>query len=140
MQLTDDQILYDYAMRLSGTPYLYGGNTPLDGGVDCSGLVLMLLEARGQWPNGRDASAHEVFQTLSAQGWKPVPARFGALVFYGTPVRVSHIAFCLNDRLMIEAGGGDETTTTREAAAKRQALVRVRPIDRRKDLVAVLAG
>jgi cell wall-associated NlpC family hydrolase len=69
-----------------------------------------------------------------------VEIRFGTLLFFGetatTPTGISHIAFALDGKLMLEAGGGGSTTTSLEAAIKQGAFVRIRPISRRRDLRA----
>jgi cell wall-associated NlpC family hydrolase len=64
---------------------------------------------------------------------------FGALCFYGKPEDITHVGVALTQRTMIEAGGGGSKTLTLEDAIKQNALVRLRPIRRRSDLVAVIA-
>ena len=59
--------------------------------------------------------------------------------FYGKSVtEISHVAWALNPYQIIEAGGGDHLTKTRDDAAAKSACIRVRPIDRRKDRVAIV--
>ncbi len=123
-------ILYDYAMRMVGLPYRWGGDDLVDG-VDCSGLCIELLQAAGVFPKGFDANAAGLWNFAFEKTTAP---RFGSLVFFGVPA-VTHVGFCLNELLMLEAGGGGSQTTSREAAAKQNAYVRVRPIKSRKDLV-----
>ena len=61
---------------------------------------------------------------------------FGDLVFYGKNEKsISHVAICLDDLLMFEAGGGNSRTTNRDKAQEHGAWVRVRPIKSRKDLI-----
>lgn len=58
---------------------------------------------------------------------------FGDLVFYGKNEKsISHVAICLDDLLMFEAGGGNSRTTNRDKAQEHGAWVRVRPIKSRK--------
>jgi hypothetical protein len=59
------------------------------------------------------------------------------LAFFGTKFRCTHVGYCINDNLMIEAGGGSAVCTTREIAAKMGAFVRIRPVFSRKDFLAV---
>lgn len=124
-------VLYDYAMRLVGLPYRWGGDDAVDG-FDCSGMVVELLQSVGVLPAGFDSNAAGFWNFPAFQ--KVDAPRFGALAFFGLP-SVIHIGFCLNEALMLEAGGGGSKTTTKEAAAAANAYVRVRPIKTRKDLV-----
>lgn len=137
--LTNDQILYAFLMSHLGTPYQWGGPNRLTG-LDCSGLVLEFLTAAGKWTPGQDTTAAGIYAYFVKQEAKAVdcPA-FGDLCFYGKDTAgISHIAIALNNKLMIEAGGGRSTTINLAKAKEQGALVRVRPIRLRKDLVAVL--
>ncbi len=140
MTASRDAVLYDYLMRFVGTPYLYGGNVPGDGGLDCSGLVLIYLQAAGKWPHGADTTAQGLFDAMKTRSVLLGASSFGDLSFYGTPQEVGHvgvIVFGGPAPLMLEAGGGTETTTSPAEAAKRDALVRVRPVTYRKDYLGV---
>ncbi len=124
-------VLYDYAMRLVGLPYRWGGDDSVDG-FDCSGLCVELLQSAGVFPKGKDSTASGLYD-FYALGATETPS-FGSLVFFGLPA-ISHIAFCLNKDLMLEAGGGGSKTTSREAAVEQNAFVRIRPIKWRNDIV-----
>jgi cell wall-associated NlpC family hydrolase len=123
-------VLYDYAMCMVGLPYRWGGDDTVDG-FDCSGLCVDILQAAGVLPKDFDATANGLWH-FPAFG-KVAAASFGSLAFFGLPA-VTHVGFCLNDRLMLEAGGGGSKTLTRDDAEKQNAYVRVRPIKSRKDL------
>lgn len=129
--------LVKYAMTLVGIPYLWAGNSP-SFGYDCSGLVQELLASEGIDPIG-DQTAQALLDHFRNQGsLLPIP-QAGALLFFGkSATQISHVALAINYFQMLEAGGGDSTTTTREIAAKQGAMVRVRPISRRKDLVSII--
>jgi cell wall-associated NlpC family hydrolase len=136
--MTNKDILYDYLMTFNGIPYQWGGANRLTG-LDCSGLVLEFLSAAGLWQTG-DTTSQGLYQHFVKAGAKVAGTpQFGDLCFYGNGTAgISHISVALNDKLMIEAGGGDQTTTSPAAARTKGAMVRVRPITRRKDLVAIL--
>lgn len=124
-------VVYDYAMSFIGEPYRWGGDDSIDG-FDCSGLCIEILCAAGVLPPHQDYTAAGLAEYFGADGVeKP---SFGCLVFFGKD-RPTHVAFCLNDTLMLEAGGGGSATLTREDAAAQNAFVRIRPIANRKDIL-----
>ena len=129
-------ILRDYAMSFLGTPYRFGGANRLQG-LDCSEFVQELLRSVGLDPPG-DQNAQALFDHFSTAGeWNR--HGMGALAFYGKDAKhIGHVAMMLDTFRIIEAGGGDATTTTREAAEARGAMVRVRLLKARPDLVAVI--
>lgn len=137
MSFDNKQIIYDYCMSLLLTPYKFGGANPLDG-LDCSQTVIEIASAIGLAPP-IDMTAQELYAYYLHHG-APSDPKFGALVFFGKSLQsISHIGFCLSDKLMIEAGSGDRTTTYLEVAVRQGAFVRIRPIRKRSDfLVSIL--
>jgi len=132
-------VLYDYAMKLVGTPYKWGGDDPMSG-LDCSGLCLELMQSVGVLPHNQDLNSQGMYTRMTIDGC-PVreKAKFGSLIFFGKDAtKISHVAFCLNDQLMIEAGGGTSRTRHINDAIRDNAYVRVRPIATRSDRVAVV--
>lgn len=129
-------LLVNYALRFVGTPYKWGGSNPIEG-MDCSGFVQELLMSAGVDPKG-DQTAQGLFDYFSKTGdWNKYLA--GSLAFFGESVtKITHVGFCLDEYRMIEAGGGDHLTLTPLDAAKKNAFIRVRLINSRKDLVAVI--
>lgn len=124
-------------LQFLNVPYRWGGDDPI-AGLDCSGLAIMVTEAFGAHP-GTDMTAQGLHDWLLANGGRRVEPARGALAFYGGGAsRITHVAICLNDRLVVEAGGGGSKTTTLQAAIEQNAFVRIRPVGRRKDLVAVI--
>jgi len=105
-------------------------------GFDCSGFIQWCLQSVGMDPKG-DQSAQALYEHFFELGFVNALPKAGALAFYGSP-EISHIALCINDMQVIEAGGGDSTTVNLEAAIKKQASVRIRPFDARKDLVSII--
>lgn len=129
-----------YMMQHVGTYYRWGGNHVLEG-VDCSGFAQVSLAAWGLDPRGdQNAQAlHDHFRK-SQNGYiakESVP--IGALVFFGRSTRtISHVGVSVGFGFMAEAAGGDSTVTTPERAKEKGAYIKFSPIDRRRDLVAVL--
>lgn len=136
--MTNLEVMLSYAFSLVGTPYKWGGASALEG-FDCSGFVQEILRAGKLWPPGGDRTAKGIYDTLRGLGRTTVPPKAGALSFYGhTRSTITHVGFCLNPELMIEAGGGDSSVKDRATAAARGAVVRVRPIKARNDYLECL--
>lgn len=128
--------LTDYAKSFIGVPYIFGGEHP-SSGMDCSGLVQIILQSVGVDPAG-DQTAMTLFQHFSEFGRVSEP-KAGCLSFYGiNSISITHVGFLINEYQMVEAGGGNHMTNDVDAAVRRGAFVRIRPYDFRKDLVAVL--
>lgn len=78
---------------------------------------------------------YDHFKSRSKEG----PKDAGTLVFFGkTDKSITHVGIMLDDQTMIEAGGGGSKTTDANAAASQNAFVRLRPYNRRGDIVAVI--
>ena len=134
-----DSILYNYAMALVGKPYIWGGQGP--DGFDCSGLCIELYQSGGVLPHRFDTTAQGLYNRFSqpSEGVHLTAPRFGALSFYGRSIRqITHVAFCLDHWRVLDAGGGNSSTTTAERAAEQDAMVRIRPLNYRKDRVGLL--
>lgn len=123
--------------RFLFTPYVFGGNNALTG-IDCSGLVCELMKSCGELPAG-DYSAQGLYDYFSSGRGEWNRPSLGALVFFGKSVtEITHVAMCLDQYSMVEAGGGGRDCLTKEDAAKRGAMVRIRLIDSRSDKVALI--
>lgn len=136
----DFDLIHDYALSLSGTPYLWGGNGPA---FDCSGLCIELLRASGIGPP-HDMNAQQLFEHYKPKSMWDAKER-GALAFYGQSTgQITHVGFMLSNTHIIEAGGGGHRVRSAEMAQANGAFVRIRLLyDRsgysgRKDLVATM--
>ncbi len=122
-----------------GIPYIWGGSDPKKG-LDCSGLVQILLENLYLDPSG-DQTAQGLMNFFSlddnSERQSPFPPDLGDLVFFGKE-NATHVGLCLGNGLMIEAAGGDSSCTTIEIARIKDAKVKISPYNRRKDIITIL--
>lgn len=113
----DTRDLLNFARALVGTPYRWGGRSPM--GFDCSGFVQFLAElCGGRLP--RDASQQSragVEVPLDPDAWEA-----GDLLFFGDPA--DHVALTDGQGRILHCQGR----------------VRQEPVDRREDLMARLSG
>lgn len=136
----EDKIIYDYAMSFVGLPYKWGGNDPMEG-FDCSGLCIEIMQAVGYYPHKKDTTATGLYRYFrDVKKWDVnIKPSLGALVFYGSSIDlISHVAFGLTDRLVLEAGSGGSRTKTKKDASDQDAYIRIRPFNYRPDLQIVL--
>lgn len=89
----------EVANTLVGTPYLYGGNTPV--GLDCSGFIFYAFN-QGGLKIGR-ASSEGYFNGNTTLVENPVP---GDLVFFENTYKegISHMGIYIGDNKFIHAG------------------------------------
>jgi cell wall-associated NlpC family hydrolase len=129
--------LIEYAKKFIGVSYIWGGSHP-SLGFDCSGLIQHILASVGMDPKG-DQTAQALFNHFIKEGdeiWEP---KIGALMFYGKDKdSITHIAMCVSEHQIIEAGGGGSNTTDLSKAIASEAYVRLRPVDHRKDVLGIL--
>lgn len=121
-----------------GKPYIWGAEGPQ--AYDCSGFAQWALKHLNLDPPS-DQTADGLFRFFGRGRSDTVTASdadVGDLIFFGSDEAVTHVGLGWGGGDMIEAGGGGRSTTTVEAARRQHAEVRIRPIARRRDLVAVL--
>jgi len=130
------KILKTYAESMLGTFYSWGGDDP--SGFDCSGMVIELLKSCGFFHSRFDTTAQGLYIDFRAKAVIN-QVSFGSLAFFGRYAeRITHVGFMLDAARMLEAGGGGKHVRTREDAIKHNAFIRIRPINTRKDLVAII--
>ena len=96
----------DAAQKYIGTPYVWGGESMDEGGMDCSGFVYNALKDAG----------HNVGRT-TAQGYRnqgtvvsKSEMQPGDLIFYGKNGEASHIGIYIGNGQMIHSAGGSKNT------------------------------
>ena len=100
---TNGQAIYkktvEVAQTLVGTPYLYGGNTPV--GLDCSGFIFYAFNQGGLKIGRASSEGYYNGNTTSVQ--IPVP---GDLVFFENTYKegISHMGIYLGDNKFVHAG------------------------------------
>lgn len=135
-----EHVLFEVMTSCLNVPYVWGGNNPMTG-LDCSGFAIWCLQSVGLWKSG-DTTAQGLYshykitgQALDMESELPT----GTLLFFGASVSaITHVALAIDDEFMVEAGGGGSKTKTPDDAKKSGACVRVRPINTRRDLVAIV--
>jgi len=131
-----DKHLYNYAMSFLHIRYKWGGANPLEG-LDCSGLVQLILQSVGADPK-LDQTSQALYDWFSVLG-DEAPPNLGTLSFYGSSAQhITHVGFCIDPHRMIEASGGGRNTHTLQDSIDDHAFIRMSLINRRKDLVAIL--
>ncbi|WTW98193.1 bifunctional lytic transglycosylase/C40 family peptidase [Streptomycetaceae bacterium NBC_01309] len=93
------QVAITFARAQLGTPYVWGGDGPAEGGFDCSGLTRAAYAAAG-------ITIPRVAHDQYAAGPKVpygAPLLPGDLVFYGTAANIHHVGLYIGDGLMIDA-------------------------------------
>ena len=139
------EIFIQAALKFLNIPYRWGGDDPMKG-LDCSGLVQELLAMLGLDPAG-DQSAQALYNHFKNKsrnlGRTLVEVskynNTGFIVFYGAGIdKITHVAMILDHYTMIEAGGGGSKTINADVASEQNAFIRLRPYDRRPDIVAIL--
>lgn len=129
--------LIKYTFSFLNVPYKWGGNNALEG-FDCSGFIQEVLASVGRDPRG-DQTAQMLFESLRFSSSKEEKAKPGAILFFGeSRTQIHHTAFAIDEHRMIEAGGGDRGVRTIGDAEIRGAMVRIRPIQTRHDLIEIL--
>lgn len=119
--------LINSAKKYVGTPYVWGGESLEEGGLDCSGLIYISL---------KDSGYNTVRKT--AQGFSLIgksvfldSIKSGDLLFFGkSQTKITHCAIYLGNELMIESIGSSKNTKNNKGKG-----VVISSLYRRLDLV-----
>ena len=96
----------DAAQKYIGTPYVWGGESMDEGGMDCSGFVYNALKDSGYNIGRTTAQGYRNYgTTVSKSDMQP-----GDLIFYGKNGEASHIGIYIGNGQMIHSSGGSSNT------------------------------
>lgn len=96
----------DTAQKYLGTPYVWGGESMAEGGMDCSGFVYNALRDAGYNVGRTTAQGYRSYgNSVSKADMQP-----GDLVFFGKNGNASHIGIYLGNGQMIHSSGGSKNT------------------------------
>ncbi len=135
--LTKRESFIVFASSFIRVPYIWGGDSIE--GIDCSGLVQILLEKLNLDPGG-DQTADVLMDYFKDHGTKieVANATLGDVCFYGHDDFASHVMMYIGDGICIGANGGGSKVTTPEIARTLNACVKFAQINYRKDLLCIL--
>lgn len=114
------------AHKLIGKPYVWGGDSMLEGGYDCSGLLYAVLRDCN-YSTARTTAANYslIGEKIPVGQQKP-----GDFLFFGSPV--THCAIYIGYGKMIESQGSRKNTKENPGKG-----VVISPVTRRHDLVCI---
>lgn len=97
----------DAAQKYLGTPYVWGGESMDEGGMDCSGFVYNALKDSGYKVGRTTAQGYRSYGTsVSKADMQP-----GDLIFFGKNNNdASHIGIYIGNGQMIHSSGGSKNT------------------------------
>ena len=95
----------DTAQKYIGTPYVWGGESMAEGGMDCSGFVYNALKDAGYNVGRTTAQGYRNYGSVVSKD----QMQAGDLVFFGKG-EASHIGIYLGNGKMIHSSGGSKNT------------------------------
>lgn len=102
----NDNNIVKAAKNYIGTPYVWGGESMAEGGMDCSGFVYSALKDAGYNVGRTTAQGYRSYGTkINKSDMQP-----GDLVFYGKDNNASHIGIYIGNGQMIHSSGGSKNT------------------------------
>ncbi len=116
----------DAAQKYIGTPYVWGGESMSEGGMDCSGFVYNALKDAGYDVGRTTAQGYRSKgSTVSKADMQP-----GDLIFYGKNGEASHIGIYIGNGQMVHSSGGSKNTKANPGKG-----VTVANVDHRSDFI-----
>lgn len=116
----------DAAQNYIGTPYVWGGESMDEGGMDCSGFVYNALKDAGYNVGRTTAQGYRGYgSAVSKAEMQP-----GDLIFYGKDNDASHIGIYIGNGQMIHSSGGSKNTKSNPGKG-----VTVSSVDYRSDFI-----
>lgn len=115
------------AKKYVGTPYVWGGESLEEGGLDCSGLMYISLKDSGYETIRKTAQGYSLIgKSVSLDSIKS-----GDLLFFGkSKTKITHCAIYIGNELMIESIGSSKNTKNNKGIG-----VVISSLYRRLDLV-----
>lgn len=89
-----------------GTPYVWGGESMSEGGMDCSGFIYAALNKAGYNVPRLTAQGYRKYGTVV----KKSELQPGDLVFFGSPGNATHIGMYYGNGKIIHSTGGSKNT------------------------------
>ena len=121
-----DRNIVNSAKKYIGTPYVWGGESMSEGGMDCSGFVYNALKDAGYKVGRTTAQGYRSYgSTVKKSDMQP-----GDLVFYGSGNKATHIGIYIGDGQIIQSSGGKSNTKSNPGQG-----VSIKEVDYRNDFL-----
>lgn len=102
----ENENIVNSAKKYMGTPYVWGGESINEGGMDCSGFVYNALKDAGYNLGRTTAQGYRSYGTSVDKS----DMQAGDLVFFGSKNNATHVGIYLGDGKMIHSSGGSKNT------------------------------
>ena len=120
--------LVQLATKYMGTPYVWGGESMEEGGMDCSGFIFNVLRDAGVTTERLTAQGYRSYGTpVSKADIQP-----GDLVFFGSQSNATHIGMYIGNGQIIHSAGGSKNTKSNPGKG-----VSIVSLDHRSDLIDI---
>ena len=116
----------DSAQKFIGTPYVWGGESMDEGGMDCSGFVYSALKDAGYNIGRTTAQGYRGYGTSVGKA----EMQPGDLIFYGKNGNASHVGIYIGNGKMVHSAGGSKNTASNPGKG-----VSIASVDHRSDFL-----